>query len=225
LSNHGGLTPPALTLQCECLSAKKTIFAMHERRFTRAAGVSPPWYVSSAIAIADAFVQRHASAARWSETTVATATRRISTFRVRIPRTSHGGLTPPALTLQYERSPAKKRFFRCTNAGSQERRASARRGSGNSVATVLVDKQPAGRPCATIAMLPLQVRFSKPRLAHASRSWLHARRSLQKSGCNLQHRAKEQQQQPPQPHIVADMRLRFATEFCFPRVAYAPRSW
>jgi hypothetical protein len=54
---------------------------------------------------------------------------------------------------------------------------------------------------------------------------LHARRSLQKSGCNLQHRAKEQQQQPPQPHIVADMRLRFAAVFCFPRGFDAPRSW
>jgi hypothetical protein len=40
----------------------------------------------------------------------------------------HGGLTPPALTLQSERLPAKKRFLRCTNAHSQERRASARRG-------------------------------------------------------------------------------------------------
>ena len=68
----------------------------------------------------------------------------------------------------------------------KERRASARRGSGNSVATVLVDKQPARRLCAIIAVLPLQVRFSKPRLACASRSWLHARRSLQKSGCDLQ---------------------------------------
>jgi hypothetical protein len=41
---------------------------------------------------------------------------------------SHGGLTPPALTLQCERLPAEKRFLRCTNARSQERRALARRG-------------------------------------------------------------------------------------------------
>jgi hypothetical protein len=105
-----------------------------------------------------------------------------------------------------------------------QRPASARRGSGNAVATVFVYRRPTGRLCATIAVLPLQARFSKPRLAYASRSWLHARRSLQKSGCDLQHRAKQQQQQPPQAHIVADMRLRFATAFCFPRGAYAPRS-
>jgi hypothetical protein len=211
----GGLRPPLL-LQSERLPAKNDFCDaethVHEsggrqpavvrdgprlqrtpsdvwRRTTaepRAAGVSPPWYVSSAIAIADAFVQRHASAARWSETTVATATRRISTFRVRIPRTSHGGLTPPALTLQYERSPAKKRFLRCTNAGSQERRASARRGSGNLVATVLVDKQPARRLCATIAVLPLQARFG-------NHGWLTPAA-------------------PGAPtEIVAAMRLRFAT--------------
>jgi hypothetical protein len=41
----------------------------------------------------------------------------------------HGGLTPPALVLQCERLPAKQRFLQCTNARSQERRASARRGN------------------------------------------------------------------------------------------------
>jgi hypothetical protein len=40
----------------------------------------------------------------------------------------HGRLTPTALVLRCERLPAKKRFFRCTNARPQERRASARRG-------------------------------------------------------------------------------------------------
>jgi hypothetical protein len=84
--------------------------------------------ISNAVAIADAFVQQPALARRWSETTVTTATRWISAFRVRIPRTSHGGLTPPALVCGCEWLPAKKRFLRCTNAGSQERRASARRG-------------------------------------------------------------------------------------------------
>ena len=41
----------------------------------------------------------------------------------------HGGLTSPALVLVYGRLRAKKRFLRCANAHSQERRASARRGS------------------------------------------------------------------------------------------------
>jgi hypothetical protein len=97
-------------------------------RIPRSGGRQPAVGMSNAVAIADAFVQRPASACRWSETTVATATRWISAFRVRIPRTSHGGLTPPALTLQCECLSAKKRFVRCTNAHSQERRVSARRG-------------------------------------------------------------------------------------------------
>jgi hypothetical protein len=41
----------------------------------------------------------------------------------------HGGLTPPAPVLVYGRLRAKKRFLRCANAHSQERRALARRGS------------------------------------------------------------------------------------------------
>jgi hypothetical protein len=39
-----------------------------------------------------------------------------------------GGLRPPLLLCSCERLSAKKRFVRCTNAHSQERRASARRG-------------------------------------------------------------------------------------------------
>jgi hypothetical protein len=40
--HHGGLTPPALVSGREHLPGK-TIFAMHTRTSTRAAGVSPPW--------------------------------------------------------------------------------------------------------------------------------------------------------------------------------------
>jgi hypothetical protein len=172
LSSHSEYIPRGAYTPRSCCRAsvcrRKTIFAVHERTFTRAAGVSPPCVlgkrtcrnasaksretaggvlanagagpvanprgayaprsyvavrtlpakndfcdarthihksggrqpavgVSNAIAIADAFVQRPASAHCWSETTVATATRWISAFRVRIPSTSHGGLTPPAL--------------------------------------------------------------------------------------------------------------------------------
>jgi hypothetical protein len=50
-----------------------------------------------------------------------------SPMQTRLP--NHGGLTPPALVLVYGRLRAKKRFLRCANAHSQERRASARRGS------------------------------------------------------------------------------------------------
>jgi hypothetical protein len=41
--SHGGLTPPALGA-VPTFAGEKTIFAMHERTFTRAAGVSPPWF-------------------------------------------------------------------------------------------------------------------------------------------------------------------------------------
>jgi hypothetical protein len=49
----------------------------------------------------------------------------------------HGQLTLTALVLRCERFPAKKRFLRCTNARSQERRALARRGSVIASATAM----------------------------------------------------------------------------------------
>jgi hypothetical protein len=110
---------------------RKNDFRDARTHIHKSGGRQPAVGMSNAIAVADAFVQRPASARRWSETTVATATRWISAFRVRIPRTSHGGLTPPALVSGCERFPVKKRFWRCANAHSQERRASARRGTVN----------------------------------------------------------------------------------------------
>jgi hypothetical protein len=96
---------------------RKNDFCDARTHIRRSAGRQPAVGVSNAIAIADAFVQRPALARRWSETTFATATRWISAFRDRIPRTSHGGLTPPALGA--ERTFAgEKRFLRCTNAHS-----------------------------------------------------------------------------------------------------------
>jgi hypothetical protein len=207
--------------------------------------------VSNAVAIAGAFVQRLALARRWSETTFATATRWISAFRDRIPRTSHGGLTPPALGAErtfagekticamYERtfaraagvsppwrviqwaiakiehcSPTRERTSKSggrqpavgmSNAiaivdGFVQRPASTRRGCGNAVATVFAYRRLPGRLCATIAVLPLQARFG-------NHGWLTPAA-------------------PGAPtEIFADMWLRFATAFCFPRGAYAPRSW
>jgi hypothetical protein len=102
-----------------CCSAnacrRKTIFAMHERTFTRAAGVSPPWVLGKRTC-------RNASAK--SRGTAGG----VLTNAGGVALANHGGLTPPALTLQSERLSAEKRFLRCTNAGSQERPASARRG-------------------------------------------------------------------------------------------------
>jgi hypothetical protein len=103
LPHHGGLTPPALGA-VRTSAGEKTICAMQERTFARAAGVSPPWVCTG-----------------WS---VAHGVRQITCKHV--SRTT-GGLRPPLL-VQCERLPAKKRFLRCANAHSRERRASARRG-------------------------------------------------------------------------------------------------
>jgi hypothetical protein len=70
----------------------------------------------------------------------------------------------------------------------QERRVSARRGFGNAIATAFVDGRLAARSYATIVILSLQARLSKPRLAYASRSWLHDVRSLQKATFALHKR-------------------------------------
>jgi hypothetical protein len=80
-----------------------------------AAGVSPPWYRKT-------HLQRGAIFAE------------LITFATHHGPVYHGGLTPPALVLRCECLPAKKRFLRWTNACFQERRASARRGSGNALA-------------------------------------------------------------------------------------------
>jgi hypothetical protein len=45
--SHRGLTPPAPGA-VRTSAGQKTICAVHERRFTRAAGVSPPWYDTNA---------------------------------------------------------------------------------------------------------------------------------------------------------------------------------
>ncbi len=146
--------------------------------------------MSNAVAIADAFVQRPASACCWSETTLATATRWISAFRVRIPRTSHGGLTPPALgavrtfvgektiCAMHERafpgaagvSPpwrviqwAIATIEHCSPTRERTSKSGGRQpavGMSNAVATVSVHRPPTGGLCATIAVLPLQTRFS-----------------------------------------------------------------
>jgi hypothetical protein len=88
---------------------------------------------------------------------------------------------------------------------------------------VLVDKQPAGRPCATIAMLPLQVRLSRPRLAHASRSWLHAGSSSYMHGCDLQRCfVSHGELTPPTPWCTVSGR-RANDDFCDART-HVPKS-
>jgi hypothetical protein len=125
---------------------------------------------------------------------------------------SHGWLTPPALVLQCERLPAKKRFLRCTNAhptksgGRQPAVGSiAPRGqcTANNVGRVtIVQSRAAGVSppwfglalatatgfCRPITFRPAQS-LPAPRLAYASRSWSHARKSSQMGGGALQRRS------------------------------------
>jgi len=93
-------------------------------------------------------------------------------MQTRLP--NHGGLTPPALVLVYGRLRAKKRFLRCANPHSQERRASARRGSVTHLQRRFVEAN--GRRNRRVAVSLLQTRL-------ANHGWLTpaapgARRSL-----------------------------------------------
>jgi hypothetical protein len=121
-----------------------------------------------------------------------------------------GGLTPPALGLRCAGLPKQKRFLLCTNARFQERRSSARRGCVNrrwcdnnrALFGGRSNRQPraagvsppwfgfalatAAGFCGLITFRPAHS-LPVPRLAYASRSWLHAR------------------------HIACDVRFRFAT--------------
>jgi hypothetical protein len=76
--HHGGLTPPALALLCECPPAKNDFCGAQTQVQPRAAGVSPPWFDNAIGTAADFFG--------------------LNTFLHRtfgFPH--HGGLTPPAL--------------------------------------------------------------------------------------------------------------------------------
>jgi hypothetical protein len=73
----GGLRPPLLVARC-WFADEKAIFAIRERSFTRAAGVSPPWFDNTMGTAADFFG--------------------LNTFLHRtFGSPHHGGLTPPAL--------------------------------------------------------------------------------------------------------------------------------
>jgi hypothetical protein len=79
---------------------------MHERPFTRAAGVSPPWFGNR----------------------TGNGERVLPTVDAHMPR----GAYAPRSCVAVRMSVDKKRFLRCTYERSQERRVSARRGSGQS---------------------------------------------------------------------------------------------
>jgi hypothetical protein len=113
-----GLTPPRSWSPVQRASAgRMTIFAMNKRTFkrARAAGVSPPW-VGRHVYAGTSAIARKTADSMWAD------------HRCHRVQRYHGGLTPPALgCTTFVR--CEKRHSGCTNARSQERRASARRGN------------------------------------------------------------------------------------------------
>jgi hypothetical protein len=117
---------------------------------------------------------------------------------------SHGGLTPPALVLQCERPPAKKRYLRCTNAhptrsgGRQPavvRQTRLRRHQGDCSQD---RRQYVGRT-------PLHLRAAIPRGAYAPRSCAAMRTSAGERRffrCTNAHPTKSGERQPAVGSIV-----------------------
>jgi hypothetical protein len=104
--------------------------------------------------------------------------------RVRIPRTYHGGLTPPALVLRCGRPPAKKRLLRCTNA--HPARSGGRQPAvdvGNTFAdTGALVRRTGDGACADRHCIRIQRCREGPTLVPAPAfrgpQWLHTRRGL-----------------------------------------------
>ena len=139
----GGLRPPLLCRGANVRRRENDFCDAQTYIQPGAAGVSPPWCSGNAPAtpILHTFgytrlvrkQERRASARRGCANRVCNGNAPDFRNRVCIPRTYHGGLTPPALVLRCGRPPARKRFLRCTNARRKERRASARRGCLNAI--------------------------------------------------------------------------------------------
>jgi hypothetical protein len=81
-THHGGLTPPALALRCECLPAKNDFFDAQTHAEKKSGGRQP---------------------AVGSQTASATAMRRISVIRFAFREPTTGGLRPPLLRTVYRR--------------------------------------------------------------------------------------------------------------------------
>jgi hypothetical protein len=140
-ADHGGLTPPALALLCECPPAKNDFCDAQTQVQPRAAGVSPPWFghpnvvrpesrnvrrlantESRAAGVSPPWVLRKCTcrnaAAKSRETAIGAFTNP-GAVAVAKPR----GAYAPRSWLHGVGSPMKWRFLRYANASSQERRA------------------------------------------------------------------------------------------------------
>ena len=150
--NHGGLTPPALVLRCERLSAKNDICDAQTHIRLRAAGVSPPWF-GFALATRIGFCG-------------------LITFRpahsLRVPRLAHAS-----------RSWVRARLF-LQKCDSRQRVASRRHGWLTPAAPGCT------HACFCRTAMPVSESLLVPRLAYASRSWVHASLFLQ--NCDARQR-------------------------------------
>jgi hypothetical protein len=158
---------------------EKTIFAMHKRTSgSGAAGVSPPWVGKCASADMTAIRRQTAGSV--------CADRRY----IRVD-SCHGGLTPPALVLVYERLPTKKRFLRCTDACSPKS-GGREPAVGVSIALAKALPQSRRRPPALCSRTPVQCRsFTTAGL----RQPLLVARGLFAAKCTLRNAESHMQQE------------------------------
>jgi hypothetical protein len=139
MANHGGLTPPALALRCECLPAKKRFLRCTNVHSTKSGGRQPA--VGGEMRIGGHERRSSADRRRCVDRRCGRGHRGHganvapeSFMGHTAPDYNrvhwrHGGLTPPALALRCERLPAKKTIFAVhKRTFDQERRALARRG-------------------------------------------------------------------------------------------------
>jgi hypothetical protein len=146
LRTHGGLTPPALGCAVFVRRGNGDFCDAQMHVQPRAAGVSPPWFGHTIAVSGEAnAVQRRANthpgatfvsppwlgkricqyaSAKSRETAIGALTN-AGAVAVVNPR----GANAPRSSVGVRISAGEKRFLRCTNARSQERRSSARRGS------------------------------------------------------------------------------------------------
>jgi hypothetical protein len=148
--NHGGLTPPAPALLCECPPAKNDFCGGQTQVQPRAAGVSPPWLSEPNVVRSESRnVRRLAHAESRAATVSPPWVLRKCTCRnaaAKSRETAIGALTNPGAVavakprgayaprscVAVRMSAGEKRIFALHKRRfNQERRASARRGSVN----------------------------------------------------------------------------------------------
>jgi hypothetical protein len=114
LASHGGLTPPAPGGSAVRTFAGETATcAIHERSFTRAAGVS------AVQQLAKRLPKPGVVSPPWFGNRPGNSERFLPNEDARIPR----GAYAPRSCLAMRMSAGEKQFFRCTNAHAQERPA------------------------------------------------------------------------------------------------------